>query len=91
MKWILSLWMLTSASVIADDWGLLFFSPAERLNQARQTAAPVASAVASNPAQPRFYNGRIETPRHQWHWIDGQIAPAPRQHKPGEMLNAPTD
>ncbi|WP_348946094.1 hypothetical protein ABHF33_06190 [Chitinibacter sp. FCG-7] len=80
--------MMLAINVQADDWGTLFFSQSERaqLRAQSKTASP-ASAVSTAPVlnpSPDFYNGYLQGPRQQTHWVDGQSAPKPRQLRPGE-------
>ncbi len=94
LVWLLGLalaLMMLAINAQADDWGTLFFTSSERaqLRTPSKTAVP-ASAVGTAPVlnpSPDFYNGYVQGPRQQTHWVDGQSAPKPRQLRPGERAN----
>jgi hypothetical protein len=81
----LIVWLLIAGGAQADDWGTLFFSPAQRAQPQNVNPLAIKPDIASAP-QSRHYNGVLQTPRQKTHWIDGQIAPAPANSKPGESI-----
>lgn len=90
MKMSIVLLLLLSQIAQADQWGTLFFTPAQRAKNA-QVDAPEPNIPASDEHAPesRYYNGVLQTPRKTTHWVNGQTAPAPTHRKPGEMLAHP--
>lgn len=90
MKMSIVILLLLSQLAQADQWGTLFFTPAQRAKGA-QVDAPDRNLPARDElaSEARYYNGVLQTPRKRTHWVNGQDAPAPIHRKPGELLAYP--
>ncbi|QLG88800.1 hypothetical protein HQ393_11465 [Chitinibacter bivalviorum] len=79
--------LLLPLCVQADDWGKLFFSPAQRAGL--KEAPSQATSLEPSSASVQRYDGVLQTPRKKTHWVDGQIAKPPANVKPGQSWSKP--